>query len=289
MVHGIARDNSAWIKASAIRHQSRWFTDNPPVGLQSTHDAALIDLDVTLETPAKAKAFLQEVLQRYATEARVGGIGNIVSPSAMDRLVIAAGGVPRDFLLLCAASIQVARERSGAKQTGVQDVNEAAGRAAATKLQELEDDAASSLGSAAARRNALTVIRNFLIEESQFTYFKIDFRDKELHPAEYSLLQSIMDLRLLHLLSSSISDEHRAGRRFEVYTLDLSQFSGSRLKYDLRALDLDNGVLVLKTTGTNEPPKRGDTSKRLLGILRRGPLFDLARLSPCLSFVADGS
>jgi hypothetical protein len=127
LVHSISRDTPTWIKAAGIRHQSRWFSDNPPVGLQTGHDAAIINLDITLEQPAKAKAFLSNILESYAREVSVLSAFSAISKSALDRLVLASGGVPRDFMVLGSLPIQVARERSNAKTARVQDVNEAAG------------------------------------------------------------------------------------------------------------------------------------------------------------------
>jgi hypothetical protein len=190
--------------------------------------------------------------------------------------------VPRDFLILSATAIQVARQRN-ARAVGVQDVNEAAGRAAQTKLQELEDDAASSLGLAAARVAALNTLREFLLEQKQVTFFRVDFRDKEAHPVEYELLQSLMDLRLIHLINPGISDERRAGQRSEVYMLDLSQFSGSRFRRNLKVLDFTQDHLVLKSTGGSATPRLGNSPKKLQSILRRGPLFELAELTDHVS------
>jgi hypothetical protein len=282
LVHSVSRDTPTWIKAAGIRHQSRWFTDNPPVGLQTGHDAAIINLDITLEQPAKAKTFLTSILESYAKQANLPSIFNAVSKSALDRLVLASGGVPRDCIVLTSLAIQVARE-GGAKNARVQDVNEAAGRNAQPKLQELEDDAASSVGSASASKNALNVLREFLINLRQTTYFRVDFRDKELHQREYDVLQSLMDLRLIHLINSSVSDERLAGHRSEVYMLDLSQFASSRFKRNLRVLDFQNDHLVLKTTGAGSEMRPGDTPNKLLGILRRGPSFDLTSLTQVAS------
>jgi hypothetical protein len=277
MIHSISRDNSVWIKAAGIRHQTRWFTDNPPTGLQTGHDATIIDLDITLEEPRKAKVFLTEILKTYTDECKIKNLSGVVTGGAIDRLVLASGGVPRDFLVLTASSIQVARQRASARSVGIQDVNEAAGQTAKVKLQELEEDAASSGGSAEARRQALEDLRSFLIEEKQFTFFRIDFKDKEQHVEEYNLMQSLMDLRVIHLVNGSLSDERKAGHRSEVYMLDLSQFSGSRFKRNLRVLDLKKGVVVLKKTGDKSAEKAGESSKSLQGILRRGPVFELER------------
>jgi hypothetical protein len=62
--------------------------------------------------------------------------------------------------------------------------------------------------------------------------------------------------------------------------VDLSQFSGQRLKKRLKVLDFEGGHIVLKETGTNTPSKVGSTPKQRLGLLRRGPLFELKQLSP---------
>jgi hypothetical protein len=87
------------------------------------------------------------------------------------------------------------------------------------------------------------------------------------------------DLRLIHLINASLSDEREAGRKSEVYMLDLSQFSGTRFKRNLKVLDFSNGYLTLKDTGGKAALRVGDTPNKLLGILRRGPSFELTQLS----------
>jgi hypothetical protein len=287
MIHGASRDTLTWIKAAGIKHQSRWFTDNPPVGLQTKQDASIIDLDITLEDPQKAHHFLTEILTTYTARAKLNTVRAAFSGSSIDRLVIASGGVPRDFLLLGASALQVARERARAKQAGVQDVNEAAGRASKIKLTELEEDAASSGIQAQKTLRVLQSVREFLLDEEKATYLRVGFLEKEKYPEAYSQLQALMDLRLLHLVHASLSDDHQAGRRYEVYAMDLSQFSGSRLKYNLKALDLVDGKLVLRNTGTKVAPKVGNTAKSILAILRAGPVLPLLRLADIISNSQD--
>lgn len=285
LLHGIARDNPVWLKAAGIQHQTRWFVSNPPTGLQTGHDAAIISLDVTLEQPERAKQFLQDVLRGYVDECSATPVSGFLGASALDRLVLASGGVPRDFLTLCATSLQTARSRPNARTIGVQDVNNAAGVAAQTKLQELEDDAAATQGGSQALVTALNRIREFLLSEQQITYLRVDFRDKESHPHEYELVQALADLRMLHLINPSLSDPHLAGRRSEVYLLDLSQYSGSRLKQRLRVLDFERGHMVLKRTRSTEPTSVGETTRKLVALLRRGPMFELVQLSDLLGGV----
>lgn len=282
MIHAVTRDSNVWIKAAGIKHQTRWFNDNPPVGLQTGHDAKLIELDITLEDPGKAKNFLYEIGKAYADEVGINSTNSFLPQSTIDRLVLASGGVPRDFLVLASQAIRVGQRRAKARIVGIQDVNEAAGQLAQLKIQELEQDAAASIGSAQSRVDALKRLSNYLLEEKQTTYFRIDYKDKEDHPKEYGLLQSLMDLRMIHLIHGGLSDEHRAGQRSEVYMLDLSRYSSSRFKHQLRVLDFSRNHLVLKTTGTTESPRIGDTPKRLLGILRRGVVFELGELTSFL-------
>ena len=81
------------------------------------------------------------------------------------------------------------------------------------------------------------------------------------------------------MINSSVSEQHSAGRRSEVLMLDLSQFSGDRLKKDLTVLDLEDGILVMKVTGKKPRSTRADSSRKSLEVLRKGPLFELSRLS----------
>ena len=88
-----------------------------------------------------------------------------------------------------------------------------------------------------------------------------------------------MDGRLIHLVRASLSDIREQGRKYEVYMLDLSQFSSERFKLRIKTLDFQKGYIVFRETGTTMEPKKGDTSIRLSNILRRGPLFELKQLS----------
>ncbi|WP_232436188.1 ATP-binding protein [Burkholderia ubonensis] len=287
LLHGVTRDNLVWLKVAGIQHQTRWFIPVPPTGLQTGHDAAIINLDVTLEHPERAKEFLENVLRGYVEECNALPLGNVLSAAALDRLVLASGGVPRDFLTLCASSIQTARQRPNAKTVGVQDVNNAAGVAGQTKLQELEDDAAATSGRSGELVASLNIVREFLLTSEEITYFRVDFRDKESRSVEYRVLQALADLRMLHLINPSLSDQHHAGQRAEVYLLDLSQYSGSRLKQGIHVLDFERGHMVLKRTRSSEPARIGDTVLKLVSLLRRAPTFELSSLTANAQLSSD--
>ena len=204
-------------------------------------------------------------------------LSSISSPRALDRLVLASGAVPRDYLTLSANAINQARTREKARHVGVQDVGRSADEIAEIKISELEEDGASNEGMSN-RIKGLDQLRAFCTEKS-CTFFRIDFRDREDRSDEYRIIRELMDGRLIHLVRASLSDIREQGRKYEVYMLDLSQFSSERFKLRIKTLDFQKGYIVFRETGTTMEPKRGDTSIRLSNILRRGPLFELKQLS----------
>ncbi len=279
LLHGAVRDIDAWLKIATIRHMSRWFTPQGAVGLQLGHDADPVDLDLTLQNPSLAKEFLEEVLLRYAIEVGLRSLSAVMAPRALDRLLLASGAVPRDYLVLCSKAISFARSRDNAVSVGTQDVVRAAGEAAKSKISELEDDAAANAGESERVMSALTNVRKFCLDDKKCTFFRVDFKEREVFPFEYAVLQSLMDARLIHIVNASVSDEHRAGERFEAYMLDLSQFSGQRMKKGLRVLDFQGGLMVLAETGKTASRTNAKTAKGLIQILRRGPALPLGSLS----------
>ncbi|GGU07545.1 hypothetical protein [Actinomadura citrea] len=274
-LHGCVRDCDAWLKVASIRHLTRWFQSSPPLGLQTMHDADILDLDVTLQDPGEAKRFLESILTQYAKRVNIPALTKIFHGVALDRLVLASGAVPRDYLLLAKSAIVKAQRRSNAKLVGVQDVNQAAGDAAQVKVQELEEDTASDVAVAAVTLEALKRVRKFCLEETEHTYFLVSYREKENSPLLYNVLTDLLDLRLIHLIDGSVSDDHAAGHRSEAFMLDLSQFSGARLKQGIRVLDFVNGKIVSRRTRTKLPVKSGDTPLQVISILRAAPNLSL--------------
>ena len=276
MIHGSIRDTDAWLKVASIRHLTRWFQSDPPLGLQTGHDAELLDLDVTLQDPFRAKEFLESVLLRYAKDVNVQRLSQLFARGSLDRLVLASGAVPRDYLTLAASALTRAKTRPRARLVGTQDINQAAGDAAQAKIQELEEDLAANKASATSTLSALSALKKFCLEQERSTFFRVDFRAKESQVDEYASLTSLLEVRLTHLVDPSVSDSKKAGERAEVFMLDLSQFAGARLRQSIRVLDLERGVVVSKRTGQRDSTREGLTPRQLVTIYRSAPLLDLA-------------
>jgi hypothetical protein len=267
------RDCDGWLKVASIERLTRPFEPSSKVGLEVPHDASIIDLDVTLEDPESAQNFLESVLSNYTTTAGISKPASITKPQALGRLVLASGGVPRDYLNLFATSIVVARTaRELAREVGKEDVAVAAGRAARGKKRDLELDVAS-----ANARELLTALEQVAkyVKGRGHTYFLINVAQKMLH--NYELLGQLVDLRFAHLVQAALSDQHRPGIRYEAYVLDLSEFTDIRLKRGLNVLDLEAGKWTWRLTGKARTMERL-TSTQLRDRLRQAPVVDLQDL-----------
>jgi hypothetical protein len=128
--HRVAKGNSLWLKVGTIKHRTQWYLHgDPPVGTKIGDDINEIDLDLTLEKYKVTSAFLEKILINFLEESQVNRAEFLVQ-NAFDRLVLASGGVARDFLGLLRRSILIARERGATargRKIGIEDINGAAG------------------------------------------------------------------------------------------------------------------------------------------------------------------
>lgn len=268
-IFAMLRDCNGWLKVASIERLTRPFEPSTKIGLEVPHDASKIDLDVTLEDPAAAQTFLEKVLSNYTSAVNVDKPSRIAKAAALGRLVLASGGVPRDYLNLFASSIVVARElRAQARQVGREDVAIAAGRAARSKKRDLELDVATQ--SASVLLSALDNLSS-TVKGHGFVYFRVNVEEKS-HRG-YEVLGQLVDLRFVHLIQAALSDQHIGGTRYEAYTLDLSEYTDVRLKRGLQVLDLEDGQWYWRLAG------KAQTQQKLTGTQLR----DRLRLSPLIS------
>jgi DNA-binding CsgD family transcriptional regulator len=235
--HRIAKDHRLWLKVGTIKHRTEWyFHGDPPVGVKLGDDADEIDLDITLEKYELAKQFLLKVLGNFAGEAGIASLGELLTDGAADRLVLASGGVARDFLSIFRRSVDVARERllpgPGASKITAEDVNVAAGEYDSSKREEFKRDTGSDDQESLDRQ--FQKIRSFCLEDVETNCFLLD---KDAKGREVALIHELVDLKLLHLVRSRVTVSGRRGNIFEGYMLDLSQYAGSRKRRGLEIIE----------------------------------------------------
>jgi hypothetical protein len=259
--HRIAKGSNLWLKIGTIRHRTQWYVHgDPPVGVKLGDDADEIDLDLTLEKYSLAKEFLEKVLRSFVSDCGNLAISQILNEGAIDRLVLASGGVVRDFLAIFRRAVDVARERGEdhrGPRIGSEDVNVAAGEHETSKREELKRDA---LDDQKEIEKQFDKIVDFCVDGAKANLFLLD---KSASGKEIELVHELVDLRLIHLVRSRITVSKRPGQIFEGYMLDVSQYTGSRKRHNFELVnfwipekveDLRRVKLIYDPRGAHQEP-----------------------------------
>jgi hypothetical protein len=232
--HRIVKGRSVWLKAGTIRHRTDWYHHgDPPIGLKLGDDCDDIDLDITLEKYELAKKFLLQILDQLTKEAGLSGHDYLLAEGGVERLVLACGGVARDFLTIFRKAIDLARERGRTyrgERINAEDINMAAGEHDTAKRDELKRD---TLEERVQLEQALLVIQNFCITNN-VNCFLVE-RDVEAKGQE--LLGELVDLRFVHVVESRTTVRDVPGKLFTAYMLDISQYTGERRRRELQMIN----------------------------------------------------
>ena len=221
-LHRIAKGSNLWLKVGTIRHRSRWYVyGDPPRGLKLGDDADEIDLDVTLDKYDLTKRFLIQVLDQFSRDSGLR-IDEYLTDGARDRLVLASGGVARDFLTIFLRAINIARERLArgdsfrGDKLGAEDVNRAAGEYDKFKREDFSRD--SGKDEETKLLLSFEDISNFCLNNASANCFLVDkdfFDDRTINILE------LVDLKFLHHVRSRVTVRERVGRLYDAYMLDL--------------------------------------------------------------------
>ena len=229
--HRIVKGRSIWLKVGTIRHRTDWYHHgDPPIGLKLGDDADDIDLDITLEKYEMAKKFLLQILDALIKEAGLGGHGQLLADGGVERLVLASGGVARDFLTIFRKAVDVARERGETyrgERINAEDVNRAAGEHDSSKRDDLKRD---TLEERSRLEAALQRIQDFCIE-NKVNCFLVE-RDSESEGQK--VLGELVDLRFVHVADSRTTVRDIPGKLYTAYMLDISQYTGERRRREMR-------------------------------------------------------
>lgn len=245
--HRVAKGNGLWLKIGTIRHRTKWYIHgDPPIGIKLGDDADDIDLDLTLEKYSLAKQFLVKILNSFVGDCKPISTKQILTDGAIDRLVLASGGVARDFLGIFRGSIDIARDRGAnhrGPRIGAEDVNTAAGDYDISKREEFRMD---TLDDSSTLEDEFQMVRNFCVDQAKANLFLLD---KDAVGKRATLLKELVDLRLIHRVRSRVTVSGRPGKIFEAYMLDVSQYTGSRKRRGL-------GIVEFWRQGSNERLRR---------------------------------
>lgn len=220
-IHRICKDGSAYLKVATIKHRSNLFRrDAVAEGVVPGHEVQVIDLELSLGQFDSVVRFLDTVWMNVCKEVGVDDPKEMFKGAGFHQLVLASGGVPRDFFGIASSALSIARER-GEDAVGKLRVNEAArAYAGVTKLPEV-----LGIDSEEEERNLLLVdLLRFARDDRRRNCFHIDVDQLDTHPEIGELLDALVDARLLHLITDNTSNARRAGR-FAAYLVDVGLYA----------------------------------------------------------------
>jgi hypothetical protein len=235
--HRIAKGSNVWLKIGTIKHRSVWYVHgDPPIGMKENDDVKEINLDVSLEEFETLRKFLHSVLDDLTKEAGLR-TSDVIKRASIERLIIASGGVARDFVGILSKAISKARNRLSSdvrrSHVGTEDVNNGTGDYFPSKQAELKRDSADESDYLEA---AFSHLRDFCLNDAKSNVFLVD---QKLEGPRRDAINQLVDLRLVHPVKSRVTLKTQSqGRLFEAYMLDLSQYSASRKVRGIRLVDL---------------------------------------------------
>lgn len=224
-LHRLVKDTGLWLKIGSIRYSTVTFKPgNPPRGMQRGHDAHEIALDRGLRYFKLTQNFLEEILLQIAQKVDVD-IYDLLTEDARKRLVLAAGGVARDYLRLTAGAIEEARNRGVTKKTGshrviVEDINKSAGLLSPGKFEDLKLDEPQEASELSGLVRRLTEF----CRDHKSAYFLVSVDETELS----NQIDKLQHLRFAHLLFANETIPDRGSQRFNVWLFDVAELSAQR-------------------------------------------------------------
>jgi Cdc6-like AAA superfamily ATPase len=237
-LQSLAKNNSIYIKFGTIAHRSSLYHrgDTLIEGMQKEHDVLSIDLDRTFQNFQEVEGFIKRFWQQLKDSIEGGAsLNEIFSGDSWQQLVLATGGVPRDFMNILARSIELGQSRHKEK-LDVFLINEAANLyLRETKQPDLISDKKAETNEL---EGMLGDIRDFCVKERKRNLFLIDKDDLDKHAHQRELLKQLLDFRFVHLVHSNTSAASQGGR-FEAYMLDVGLYAHPQRRGENRVKQVD--------------------------------------------------
>lgn len=249
-LHGVVKGANGWLKVAGLRSLLNYYDPLSRKGLQIPGDAQLVSLDLTLENPQAAEQHLAAILSTFMSAVGYVSYASVLPNAAFRRLVWANAGVPRDFLQMFARSLEHASKARNANIT-LGDINIAIGEFGQRKFDEMQQDARNEEGQL---RRVIDYLLDFCLQdrEPRVNAFLVRASDSR----ERSVILTLTDLRLVHLIHQSITPD-RAGETYQAYILDYSLFTGFRRKRNVKEMLPDEGE-QFKASALRQLPKLPD-------------------------------
>ena len=249
-VHRLCKDVPLYFKFATLRHASTLYADrgNQPTGAQERHDYQPINVDYTLANFNRTSSQLREILYRFGHKAGMdkSEIDHLFMGSGFERLVLASGGVPRDFLSLL---LQVlATKPEGEERIGKDDVRQLSLAVLQQRIEELKAD--SEQRDQDGLIKGIYSIRKFCLDKEVNVFLVADNVLQEPNGVR-ELINRLLDYRIIHSVGSALTHKTMQGT-FNAYMIDIGAYANMR-KLEGRFKEIDVTAPDAKEQCRNAP------------------------------------
>lgn len=229
-LHRLVRGSNFYLKVGTVRHRTTVIrNEENTIGVELHQDVEEISLDRTLEDIESTGEYLSQMLESVAKTAGLDDAKNqLFNPEAFHALVLASGGVPRDFLNIFVESVSSSVSDGKERWITPTYVWKGASRLSyRTKLNNLKEEGVSD---ATPLEKLYRDIIQFCLKEKKKTAFLISQDQAQEFPDVHELVQQLMDFKLIHIIEPDTSAASGRKGRYEAYTLDFSLFMEPRMR-----------------------------------------------------------
>ncbi len=229
-LHRLLRGTDLYMKIGSVRHRTSLMRQvSHAIGVELHQDVEEISLDTTLEDLEVTSEHLSRMLDALSYSAEIDNPKeSLFNPEAFHSLVLASGGVPRDFLNIFVEAIDNASAEGKIRWLTPTHIWKGAGRISyRTKLGNLRDEAEAD---ASPLEKVYYDIVSFCLKEKKKTAFLVSQHEAQAYPDIHELILQLMDFKLIHVVEPDTSAASGRKGRYEAYTLDWSLFMEPRMR-----------------------------------------------------------
>jgi hypothetical protein len=264
-VHRLCKDVPIYFKIATLRHASSLYADRgkQPIGVQERHDYLPIDVDFTLANFKRTATQLNQILYAYGEKAGMSHeeIDQLFMGEGYDRLVLAAGGVPRDFLSLLLEALSP--KPPGEEHVGKDDVRLMSMGVFQRRIEELKEDCEQQDQDTLLR--GIHAITKFCLDRKVNVFLVPDQALQEPNGLR-ELLNRLLDYRIIHSVATALTHKS-VGGTFSAYALDIGAYAKYR-KLEGRFREVDITAPDSREQCRNSPILAGD---ELIQLLKTSP------------------
>ena len=254
-----------YFKIATLRHASILFADRDkqPIGVQERHDFQPINVDFTFENFKRTSGQLLQILYAYGEKAGMDRdeIDALFMGEGFDRLVLAAGGVPRDFLSLLLEALSTKDPEE--ERIGKDDVRQLSLQVFQRRIQELKVDAEQQDQDMLLK--GINAITRFCLEKKENVFLVPDQALQEQNGLR-ELLNRLLDYRIIHIVGTALTHKSHPGT-FAAFALDIGAYAKFR-KLEGRFREIDITATDSRERCRNSPILEGNN---LLQLLEKAP------------------